>query len=703
MTRKSMADDIFPGDLEDDILPGDATRDTVDAIGADPDGSLFRRLKGWTKASIDHLAEWRKEADESYEFYNGYQWSGEELAIFEADGRPAPVFNLVQINIDALAGLEVNNRQNVKYLPRTAGDVQVDELLSSAAMWVRDQARSEREESDAFTDAAIAGIGVTETRKPEPDAIAIDRRDPRTAFWDRNATKRNLADRRYAGRVVWLDLDEAEDMFPDVPHAELNAKWAAYGVADSDPGTEHKDYAQHQREGQGIPDNNRPKRICMVEIEWYDFEDGRKVYKQAFLGQTGVIEVNPLEAWAYNFITGKRDEKKKIWYGIVRSLKDPQRILNKFLATVIHILASNAKGGLIYERGAFADQRKAEEDWSNPQKNVEVTEGALVNGRIRNREAPQLPQGAVMLIEFTMQNISRVSGINVELLGSADRDQPASLEMQRRQSAVSTQASLFDSKRFYHVEQGRTLLALMKTLPPETLVRVTVDPFDPAQALLLLPPQPPGNDPQAMAQWQQQAQAVQAQIGQAREGKSREVFVAMATIAKAFKDDTIRFDVIADEAPSSPNQQQDILGKLAILSHNGMQLPPEAQAVIVENIGLPAAMADTLVKAIGGNDPRLKALQGELQQGAQQLQAAQAENQKLKADRAIEAQKLQIDAMRADTERSKVHAEILAQTGGVAAGDKVIPSADVIAALSKNVDQLNQAVSAILQAARGQQ
>ena len=85
------------------------------------------------------------------------------------------------------------------------------------------------------------------------------------------------------------------------------------------------------------------------------------------------------------------------------------------------------------------------------------------------------------------------------------------------------------------------------------------------------------------------------------------------------------------------------------------------------------------------------------------MQAAQAENQKLKADRAIEAQKLQIEAMRADTERSKVQAEILAQTGGVAMGDKVMPSADVIAALSKNVDQLNQAVSAILQAARGQQ
>ena len=687
----------------DDIQPDDATKDTVDAIGPDPDGDLFRRLKGWTKSAIDHLAEWRKEADEAYDFYNGYQWSKDELAVFESDGRPAPVFNLVQINIDAVAGLEVNNRQDVKYLPRTAGDVKVDELLSSAAMWVRDQAKSEREESDAFTDAAITGIGVTETRKNGEDSISIDRRDPRTAFWDKNATKRNLADRRYGGRAVWMDLDEAQEMFPGVLAIELNAKWAALGINDTSDNKEELDYPQHQREGEGIPESGRPKRVCMVEVEWYDFEGGKKVYKQAFLGQTSVLEVNPLEVWAYNFITTKRDEKKKTWYGIVRALKDPQKILNKFLATVIHILASNAKGGLLYERGAFADQRKAEEDWSNPQKNVEVTEGALSAGRIQPRTSPPLPQGAVMLIEFTMQNISRVSGINVELLGSADRDQPASLEMQRRQSAVSTQASLFDSKRFYHEEQGRTLLALMKTLPPETLVRVTVDPFDPQQAQLMLPPQPVTQDPQAIAQWQQQTQQAQQQIAQAEEGKKREMFVALNTVMRALSDESMKFDIIVDEAPSSPNQQQEVLGKLAILSQNGVQLPPQAQAVVIENIGLPSTIADDLAKAVGGNDPEKQQMQQQLQQGAQQLQAVQLENQKLKADKSIEAQKVQIDQMRAQTEQQKTQADILMQTGGVPIDGQVLPHADVIAALSRNVDQLNQAVSAILQAARGPQ
>jgi len=500
-----------------------------------------------------------------------------------------------------------------------------------------------------------------------------------------------------------MDLDEAQEMFPDVAAIELNAKWAMFGINDSTTRDEQKDYPEHQREGEGIPESGRPKRVCMVEVEWYDFEGGKKVYKQAFLGQTSVLEVNPLEAWAYNFITAKRDEKKKTWYGIVRALKDPQKILNKFLATVIHILAANAKGGLLYERGAFADQRKAEEDWSNRQKNVEVTEGALVNGRIKPREGAALPQGAVMLIEFTMQNISRVSGINVELLGSADRDQPASLEMQRRQSAVSTQASLFDSKRFYHEEQGRTLLALMKTLPPETLVRVTVDPFDPQQAQLMLPPQPMTQDPQAIAQWQQQTQQAQQQIAQAEEGKKREMFIALNTVMRAFSDESIKFDIIVDEAPSSPNQQQEVLGKLAILSQNGVQLPPQAQAVVIENIGLPSTIADDLAKAVGGNDPEKQQLQQQLQQGAQQLQAVTLENQKLKADKSIEAQKVQVDQMRAETDRQKAQADILLQTGGVPIDGQVLPHADVIAALSRNVDQLNQAVSAILQAARGPQ
>jgi len=641
------------------IIPVEAAPDENKPTGPDEDGALFTRLKGWTQAGIEHLAEWRKEAEESYAFYSGEQWTPEERAAFESDQRVAPVFNLVAINVDAVCGLEVNNRLDVKYLPRTQGDVKVNDLLSSVAMWVRDQAQSEDEESDAFRDATITGIGVTETRKADPETITVDRRDPTECFYDKSAKKPNLVDRRYGGRVVWMDTDEAEGMFPGVEPVALNAKWALLGTKTSDKdNTEKLDYPDHQREGVGIP-NNRPKKVCLVEIEWYDWEGGQKVYKQAFLGNSGVLEVNELDSWAYNFLTGKRDQRKNTWYGIVRALKDPQKMINKFLATLTHILATNAKGGLLYERGAFTDQRAAEKDWSNPQKNIEVAEGALASGRIQPRVAPPLPAGAIQLMDFAVTNIRSVSGVNVELLGAADRDQPASLELQRRQSAVTILASLFDSKRRYHKEQGKTLLALMKTLPPDMLVRITVDMTDPAQIEpLVRASAPPGTPPEAIQQAVLQAQQ------QAAEQQEREMFVQFALVAQALNDPTVKYDVIVDEAPSSPNQQQEVIAKLQMLASQGMQFTPEMQAVVLKNIGLPSTLADEMAQSINGGgegNAQVQQLTQQLQQGAQILQQTQSELEGVKMDKTLEAEKLRIDAFSAETERMKVEGELIAR------------------------------------------
>lgn len=656
--------------------------------GIDPDGSIFRKLKAWVLASREHLADWRTEAEEAFEFYNGRQWSDEEKRIFEGDGRVAPIFNLTAINVDAVCGLEVNNRQDVKFLPRTQGDVQVNQLLSDAAMWIRDQAQSEDEESDAFRDAVVTGLGVTETRKQGEDEISVDRRDPCECFYDPSAKKPNLIDRRFGGRIVMLDMDQALDMFPDQTAVTLNAKWASLGLKEDRAGTETIDYPTGPSSAPIGDKDWKPKKVCLVEIEWVEFRQGTKVRQQAFLGATGVLEVNPLEAWAYNFITGKRDRKKNTWYGIVRALKDPQKLINKFLSTVTHILASNAKGGLMYERGAFVDQRAAERDWSNPQKNVEVVEGALSAGKIQPRVAPPLPAGAIQLVEFAINNIRNISGINVELLGGADRDQPASLELQRRQSAVTILAALFDAKRRYHKEQGQTLLALMRALPPETLVRVTVDQPQPMQPPQIPPGTPPDQVQQVMAQFQQ------AQQGQQQQAK-RDMFVQLGMVAQALSDPTSKFDVIVDEAPSSPNQQQEVAAKIAQLVSHGLQLPPAAQAILLKNVGLPTTVSDDLAQAISGaqQDPQVGQLTQALQAAQQQGEQWRNELQGVQTDRSIETRKVDVDQFKAATERMRANADAVAKTGGVPQPDGTLaPASELLMQLQHDV----QAIGAML-------
>jgi hypothetical protein len=120
--------------------------------------------------------------------------------------------------VDAVCGLEVNARQKVTYFPREPGDIQISEIETAAANWVNEQCHGEDEDSEAFRDATICGIGATEMKmdyEENPDGnIIIERRDPLKCFWDPAAQKKSLEDARYVFYADWMDNKEIEDTWP---------------------------------------------------------------------------------------------------------------------------------------------------------------------------------------------------------------------------------------------------------------------------------------------------------------------------------------------------------------------------------------------------------------------------------------------------------------------------------------------------------
>src|SRR5262245_41996359 len=79
------------------------------------EAEIVEKLDACLREARNHQGGWREEAAEDYAFVAGDQWSAEDRERLKEQLRPVITFNRVAPIIDAVAGTEVNNRQEVRY------------------------------------------------------------------------------------------------------------------------------------------------------------------------------------------------------------------------------------------------------------------------------------------------------------------------------------------------------------------------------------------------------------------------------------------------------------------------------------------------------------------------------------------------------------------------------------------------------------
>lgn len=462
------------------------------------DLDLLMRLKQWYNYDIDTSLKWRSQAIEDFNFYNGDQWSDRDLSILNAQRRPVMTFNRVAPIINAVIGTEINNRRGLHFVPRELGDAISNELLSSAAEWFRDHTNAENEESAAFYDALICGMGWISTsidfeNNPDGDPL-VNRLDPLKMAWDCRASKANLMD---AQRLWYIDqkpLSQLQMLFPDVNPEDFDASWASKS---------YNPPINHTAGLYAIEEVEADKLCTIVECRWFDYETfyrGRdiltgqlqhytaeeaarlrtssphislvrqvkKVARRAFLGENLLQPVDtplvPAGSLGWNCITAYSEKAKKGFYGLVRPMKDPQRWCNKFFSQIMHLLNSQTKGGILAERGAFEDDRQAAESLAKTDQITWLRNGALSGGaaKVQPKPVPHFPSGFFDLFNETKSEIEQVTGVSAEFLGTRAVNQAGVLEAQRRQSSLNILGNLFDNLKLYRKEQGKIILYLLQ-------------------------------------------------------------------------------------------------------------------------------------------------------------------------------------------------------------------------------------------------
>jgi hypothetical protein len=441
-----------------------------------------------------NIAEWRRESRECYDMAAGRQWQKEDKAALEAQGRAAVEFDRIGPILSAVSGSETNNRQEVCFIPRVLGDAQktgVANLRTAAAKWVRDNCDAEDEESDAFMDVLTAGVGFTQTRmdyeEEQEGKVVIERVDPMEMLWDTGARKKNLSDSRWFSRKRKYTREEITAQWPEKADEISSASPETDSSDDEekvvDPRTSYKgdegeskddrievthyqDYVVEalykvlDPSGQIVEmDAERFQMASQLYPQLQYAKQPKRRYREAII--CGSVELQPLgdapcqHGFTFQPITGKRDRNKGTWYGLVRPMKDPQRWANKFFSQILHIINTNAKGGILYEEGAVDNAKKLEENWAKADSAIKLKAGGLA--KIQPKPISPVPTQLSQMMEFSISSIRDGSGVNLELLGMVDRQQAGVLEAQRTRAGLTILAPFFDALRYYRKRQGRVL------------------------------------------------------------------------------------------------------------------------------------------------------------------------------------------------------------------------------------------------------
>lgn len=543
---------------------------------------LFLKLQSWYSQDIKRVIEWRRQAKEDFAFYNGEQWSEEDKAVLHRNKRPLVTINRVAPLVNAVIGTEINNRRMVRFVPRHPGDAKADEILTGVGEWFRYNANAQDEESEAFADTVISGMGWVDTRidfTDDPEGMpAMQRLDPFKMVWDAAACKSNLTDAKRLWYVDQKPLDEVKRLFPGIDEAMLDASWARGEAANTEISRDSVTIAEVrwfeiERSYSVVDPISGERRICNEKelqelillygnVAYSPFN--RRVVKRAFLGgqllSTPDTPLVPNGQLGWECITGYYNRTSRQFYGLIYPTKDPQRWANKFFSQVMHVLNSQAKGGILAERGAFDDNLQAEESFARADQITWLRNGALSGGapRIQAKPAAVFPAGIFQLFEESKNSISQVIGLSSEFIGTREVNQPGVLENQRRQSSINILAYVLNNLQKYRKRQAQIILYIVQNyLLDGRLVRIV--------------------------------------------GEENHQYIQLTREICADK----IYDVIVDEVPSSPNEKERTFAILQqILPIISPYLTPQMGLDILRYTPLPSSLVDKWIAELqNSKDP----------------------------------------------------------------------------------------------------
>lgn len=149
------------------------------------------------------------------------------------------------------------------------------------------------------------------------------------------------------------------------------------------------------------------------------------------------------------------------WQGIIRNLRDPQFLYNMRKVIELQILQSSVNAGWIFPVDAVTDIKAFRQNDGGQGFLIPLKAGRQPN-EIQRIEPVAIPQSLLELSASLSEDITKISGVNEELLGAATDDKSGILSMLRQGAGLVTLQTIFDKLDYTQRLYGKIRLQAIR-------------------------------------------------------------------------------------------------------------------------------------------------------------------------------------------------------------------------------------------------
>jgi len=438
------------------------------------------------------------ESDTDWRFYTNDQTLWNDLyGNLPVSRRRNFCFNRIKRAVDMVYGYQCRNRKSTIVIPVKNGVEQTSDQFTKLLMYHDRQEGVLESISKAFLGALVGGMSLLEVwvdyrADPINGEIKVDVCSYNDFTIDPYFRKHDLSDCNGAWRRKYLTKKEALSLFPDKEDeimslygndnrdGKFQFQPESYSYGFKDLLTYDTFYYRDFRKQKMLvdtqtgetkewksSDNEQLKLFLSRYPEITVIDQEIPTVNVAIVVQGRVMYNGPQTTGSdnYPFIPVMAYYHPQVPYsgfkveGMVRGLRDAQYLYNRRRIIELDILESQIASGWIYKENALVNPKDI--FMQGQGRGLALKEEALMTD-VQAILPPAIPDSMIRLSELLAQEITQISGVNEELLGSAVDDKAGVLSMLRQGAGLTTLQMLFDNLDYAQKQLGRLRMDIMQ-------------------------------------------------------------------------------------------------------------------------------------------------------------------------------------------------------------------------------------------------